>query len=108
MRPYYVAEAIAAWVLRGQASLAGASATGLLCGAVTAAQGLGGLFPGGDVGSRRLSVRVCLLQGAAQVGGASGGDAAVCPPVSINSLTARRTPLFRSGPTLPDAAGGAP
>lgn len=114
VRPGFVAERVASFVLQCAASQAISSGLpGYLCGRITTCRGTGSLLPpllaSSSLSSssssplsslpRRMFVRTCLLQSSSQIGGGGGsgggGDVIVQPEEIISPATSRRSILHR-------------
>ena len=102
IRPGYVAERIASYVLQSTASAAISTwdIPGYLCCKITLARGINTLLPElpSKQTSRKLFIRTCLLQSSSQIGGSGSGgsDVIVQPNESISPATSRRSILHRS------------
>lgn len=110
VRPGFVAERVASFVLQCAASQAISSGLpGYLCGRITTCRGIGSLLPPllassslssspSSSSPRRMFVRTCLLQSSSQIGGGGsggGGDVIVQPEEIISPATSRRSILHR-------------
>jgi len=106
VRPGFVAERVASFVLQCAASASVSSGLpGFLCGRIATARGIHSLLPPLQIASssssssslpRRLFVRTSLLQSASQIAnGIGGGDDIVQPEESISPATSRRSILHR-------------
>jgi len=102
VRPGFVAERVASFVLQCAASQAISSGLpGYLCGRIATGRGIGLLASSSSSSSspRRMFVRTCLLQSSSQIGGGGsgggGGDVIVQPEEMISPATSRRSILHR-------------